>query len=57
MLPDKDKHMGVKMLIASQRFILLFYLKYILGINIFQCINVFKFRLFYDILLNYLFLK
>ena len=57
MSPDKDKHMGVKMLTASQRFILLFYLKYILGINIFQCINVFKFRLFYDIFLNYLFLK
>ena len=57
MSPDKDKHMGVKMLTASQIFILLFYLKYILGINIFQCINVFKFRLFYDIFLNYLFLK
>lgn len=49
--------MGVKMLINLQFLILLYYLKYILGMNIFWCIDVFKFRLFYGIFYNYLFLK
>lgn len=54
---DHNKLMGVKMLINLQFFILLYYLKYILGINTFQRIDVFKFRLFYGIFYNYLFFK